>query len=209
MLIVMEIVSALIQIFVFSAFPFLFYLVKYRKVEGFFDYVGIYKSTARGIIYSLLLSILILMLTFGVLVLLNSTDVLLAPSTAAAQLKAHSDEPVLTLLLIIVVRSFLQTSFSEELFFRGFIGKRLINRLGFQIGNLLQCVIFGAVHALLFLKLGSFNLWSIILLMATSSLAGYLLGYIKEKYADGSIVPGWISHGISNAITFSIVVFLL
>ena len=41
-------------------------------------------------------------------------------------------------LIPCFIYDFLQTGFSEELFFRGFLTKRLIHKIGFKIGNLIQ-----------------------------------------------------------------------
>jgi len=49
-----------------------------------------------------------------------------------------------------LIIAWLKTSLAEEIFFRGFIGKRLIDRLGFLRGNGLQSVIFAAVHVAIF-----------------------------------------------------------
>ena len=32
---------------------------------------------------------------------------------------------------------------------------------------------------------------------------------INEKIANGSIIPGWISHGLANIIAYSVIGFLI
>jgi len=39
------------------------------------------------------------------------------------------------------IYSFIQTGLSEEIFFRGFLEKRLIRKFGFQIGNAMQSIL--------------------------------------------------------------------
>ena len=49
-------------------------------------------------------------------------------------------------LIPALIYAFLQTSLSEEIFFKGFLTKRFVNKFGFQIGNGLQSLLFGLMH---------------------------------------------------------------
>ena len=40
----------------------------------------------------------------------------------------------------------IQTGLSEEILFRGFLGKRLIAKFGFAVGNVVQGLLFGTLH---------------------------------------------------------------
>ncbi|MBK7959292.1 MAG: CPBP family intramembrane metalloprotease [Bacteroidetes bacterium] len=80
---------------------------------------------------------------------------------------------------------------------------------GFKIGNLLQAAIFGLLHLLLFWLLTSASFIPLIVITVFSTLMGWIIGYIKEKYANGSIIPGWIAHGLGNTISYAIIAFML
>ncbi|NSW89541.1 MAG: CPBP family intramembrane metalloprotease [Firmicutes bacterium] len=51
-----------------------------------------------------------------------------------------------------MIYAFLQTGFSEELFFRVFLTKRLIHKFGFQVGNIVQGLLFGLMHGIMFIS---------------------------------------------------------
>jgi uncharacterized protein len=111
-------------------------------------------------------------------------------------------------LISILFIAFIQTSLAEEIFFRGFIGKRFIEKMGFNTGNIAQSLLFGLVHALLFLPVTQ-NALVLILVMISTSISGFILGIIKEKIGNGSLIPSWIAHGIGNVMDWMIIVFYL
>ena len=80
--------------------------------------------------------------------------------------------------------------------------------MGFQAGNITQAVIFGAIHAALFFSLTSSALF-LTAIFFFPALGAYLQTWINEKLADGSIVPGWITHATSNILSYSMVTFLV
>ncbi len=93
--------------------------------------------------------------------------------------------------------------------FRGFVAKRLTYRFGFRTGNALQALVFGLLHLLLFALSIPMDLLPLALIFLFSTLAGWAVGYIKEKHARGSIVPGWVAHGLGNTIAYFVIAFVL
>jgi membrane protease YdiL (CAAX protease family) len=112
-------------------------------------------------------------------------------------------------LSILLIIALLKTSFSEEILFRGFIAKQLIHKLGFKTGNFLQATVFGVIHLVLFWLLTKTTFIPLTFILIFSSFAGWVIGYIKEKYANGSIIPGWIAHGLGNTISYFIIAFII
>jgi membrane protease YdiL (CAAX protease family) len=104
-------------------------------------------------------------------------------------------------LTILFIVALFKTSFAEELFFRGFIAKRLKSILGFQKGNLFQSIIFGLIHAVLFSFITS-NIIFLIVIFIVPSIGAFATAYVNEKIANGSILPGWISHGLANVLSY-------
>jgi membrane protease YdiL (CAAX protease family) len=86
------------------------------------------------------------------------------------------------------------TTLGEEVFFRGLFGGWLMERLGFQLGNLVQTASFVAPH--LALLIISLRFWPALL----GQLAGgWLLGWLRHR--SGSILPGWLSHTLLNTMS--------
>ncbi|GAB2583006.1 hypothetical protein GCM10027190_35110 [Spirosoma areae] len=112
----------------------------------------------------------------------------------------------ITILLLIAL---VKTSLSEEILFRGFIAKQLIVTFGFTYGNLLQSFVFGLVHLILFWLIGKASLFAMLFIFIFSGFAAWSIGYIKEKFANGSIIPGWIAHGLGNTLSYAIIAFLM
>jgi membrane protease YdiL (CAAX protease family) len=100
---------------------------------------------------------------------------------------------------IALLREGIFVALGEEIFFRGFIGGLLIRRLGFQIGNLLQSIIFLLPHLLILTV--STTLWPILI---PQFIAGWIYGLLL--YKSGSILPSWVAHSLSNA--FGAVAFM-
>lgn len=111
---------------------------------------------------------------------------------------------VVILLIVAVVK----TSLAEEIFFRGFVAKRLIAALGFVKGNFLQATIFGLVHSLLFAPVLK-NIFLLLLVFSYPFAAAYFIGYLNEKMGNGSILPGWVMHGLANVLAYAIIGFVI
>ncbi|MCL2574045.1 MAG: hypothetical protein FWE34_05770 [Defluviitaleaceae bacterium] len=72
------------------------------------------------------------------------------------------------------------TGFLKEVGFRGFLGKRLIAKFGFAIGNTAQAVVFGIGHNMLGIFLGYGAVSGIGVFLITGGF-GWLAGFITEK----------------------------
>lgn len=205
MILVNAIISALLQVLVFTAIPFFVYLIGYRRARGFFNYIGLYKPERRTMLYATLLAVAFVL---PVLLLLffspSIREVVTAPNTVIGRLRSYGFSSVTVALLAF--KALAQTSLSEEILFRGFVAKRLISWLGFTGGNLLQALLFGLVHLLLFVgQEFSFPIAAGIVLF--SGLGGWTSGYLNERVGNGSILPSWWMHGITNAITYGVLAF--
>ena len=104
-----------------------------------------------------------------------------------------------------LVYAFVKTSLSEEILFRGFILKRLASKTGFAAANCVQSALFGMPHGILFFNF--VNPVIAVSIIVFTGIVAWSMGYINEKKADGSIIPSWIIHGLSNAFASVISLF--
>lgn len=104
-------------------------------------------------------------------------------------------------IVVLVVGAVFKTAFAEELFFRGLIGKRLYAGMGFWPGNLLQALLFGAVHLPLLL-LPDAPRQTVLLMIGFVTALALISGWLNERRAGGSILPGFALHGAGNLTTY-------
>ncbi len=200
-------ISAIQQVLGFSLIPFIVYLIINKKAKGFFNYIGLKKSNRKANLLALLLCLLVV-IPFIILWFLapEFKAIMTHPKSVTGGFRAMGFS--LQTQLLVIVMALLKTSLSEEILFRGFIAKRLIAWLGFQAGNIIQAVIFGAIHTLLFLTISD-NVLFLTTIFIFPALSAYLKVYLNEKLANGSIIPGWIAHGVGNLISYTVFGFLL
>lgn len=193
-------ISAILQVILFSIIPFVWWLIFSRKENGFLKWIGLKKPVIKNNQRYLIsvLTVLIILLLPSLLVITFFVD---ESATATNQFSGRG----ISALIPALIYSFLQTGFSEELFFRGFLTKRLIHKIGYQWGNIIQGLLFGLLHGILFLSI--VGLLDTILIVLITGVAGYLLGWINEKQSNGSILSSWIIHGFVNTVASIIAMF--
>lgn len=194
-----KIISSLLQIIIFSIIPFLFWYFSARKQESFIEWIGLKKikggkKTALAIIIVTTFYLLIS------LILLNSLKNIENATTEFQGLRFAA-------LPAIFVYAIFNTSFPEEILFRGFFLKRLASKLGFIKANFIQGILFGLLHGVMFFPLVG-NLKSILIILMTGFIA-LAMGYINEKLSGGSIIPSWIIHATSNFVAGLYVAFFI
>jgi membrane protease YdiL (CAAX protease family) len=202
-----EIIGAVLQILVFSLIPFLFFVIKRRSAKGFFDFIGLKRSTKRANYLAVFACLLFaLPLLFLTMTNIEFKEIMFDPNSITGkfrQMGVSFDSAILLLLIALV-----KTSMAEEILFRGFVAKRLISLMGYGIGNVVQALIFGLIHTILFSFITT-NIYFLTVIFVVPSLGAYVSVYLNEKIANGSIIPGWISHGLANIIAYSVVGFML
>jgi CAAX protease family protein len=207
-MIIDKLIDAIVQVLVFSLIPFIVYIISKRRIKGFFKYIGLTKPLKKTIFWAIIVSIVgIINVTLLPLIFPEIKELMTMKGTIAGNLKIMGLS--YNSVIILAIFALIQTSFSEEILFRGFIAKRLIHWLGYRTGNTIQAVIFGLMHVILLLLIAEPNYPFLIFVFIFSGIVGYLLGYIKEKIGNGSIIPGWIAHGLANTISFYILAFVI
>ncbi|WP_159721606.1 CPBP family intramembrane glutamic endopeptidase [Enterococcus sp. CSURQ0835] len=183
-------VAALFQVVLFSVPPLIAWLLSQRS-ETFFQSVGLkWPLISKKLISAAALTLLIfLALGFATRHLLAGIELANSQFTNL-NFKA---------LIAILIYAFIKTALAEEIFFRGFLLKRLQQRLGFLPANLIQAVIFGGLHGLLLLTQTTSPL--ILFISLFTGTVGFVFGGLNEKLAGGSLFPSWLIHGLSNLVS--------
>ena len=183
-----KLVSSIVQIIIFAIIPFLWWIVTARKKQKFVEWIGIKKITGgkKTIISIVIISVAFLLLGAFTLYVLKDVEM------------ATSDFEGLGAVSIpaIFVYAILNTSFPEEILFRGFLLKRLSNKFGFVVANIIQSIIFGLMHGVMFISIIGI-VKAIVIIVFTTAVA-WSMGFVNEKNADGSILPSWIIHAVAN-----------
>lgn len=185
-----EIAGRAVQLLLFTLFPFIFWLLKRRKEEKFTRWIGLKKMRSdknKNLIYTITgTSFLFMLLSLSVFLILKDV------SFAQSELSGLKFSAIPSILIFSVFK----TSLSEEIFFRGFLLKQLAAWLGFSRGNLIQSLLFGLLHGVMLFNIAGLTKTLAVILF--TSLIGWIVGYIDEKKAGGSIIPGWIIHASAN-----------
>ena len=92
----------------------------------------------------------------------------------------------------ILLYAFIQTGLAEELFFRGFLAKRLCASFGFSLGNAIQATVFALLHLLLFINY--LPALSLVAITVLTGINGWIMGWLNEQAAGGSVIPTTMHH---------------
>lgn len=194
-----KIISSIVEIVLISLVPFIWWLVTAKKKEKFLKWIGIKgienENKKATWISTFVISLLFMLVSVYTLYIIKDIE------TATSEFKGLGISALLPALIYAVFN----TSLPEEIFFRGFLLKRLSNKVGYRIANILQSMIFGLLHGIMFFSLvGIFK--AIMIILFTGAVA-FAMGYVNEKKANGSILPSWFIHALSNIFASVIAMF--
>lgn len=182
-------IEAIIQIIIFTSVPFLWWLISSRKKIGFFEWMGLKRfdnsNSNKTLLWVVSVASFFLLLSILMLYLVRNVQ------TATSEFSGKGIVAIPSVLIYAV----LKTSLSEELLFRGFLLKRISNHFNFTIGNLIQSILFGLMHGVMFFKI---NFIIAIICILFTGIIAWCMGFINEKKSNGSILPSWCIHAIAN-----------
>ena len=191
-----SILSALLQVGLVLIVAGAVYFAMGRRDGSFLRFVGLYPAPLPALAAAAAVG---LVLVLAILLIPGIAELASARGTVAGDAaQIGLSTAVVPSLLIAAV---LKTSLSEEILFRGLIGKRLIARLGFQTGNFIQAVLFGLVHLLLLLVPAASTVLVLSMVLITG-ISGWINGWLNERLGGGSILPGWAAHAVANACAY-------
>ncbi len=145
-----KLVNGILELIIVSFIPFMTWLIWRRKKVGFFDWIGLkpVQTQQKGRLVQTIFGFTLLFTLFSIVVF-SWFD----PSKTATADFAGKGIGALPAILAYAI---LGTALPEEIFFRGFLLKRLQGKLGFLGANLTQSLLFGLIHALMFIQLIGF-----------------------------------------------------
>lgn len=207
-MITQEAINAATQLAASLLIAVIVYLFAGRRRGNFFVFTGLIVPPRRAIAIASLTALVLVPLTIALFHFTDLGEAGAADNTVAGKIRAlgWSGETV----GVIFITAFFKTALAEEIFFRGLIAKGLIRWLGLGVGNILQAIIFGSVHLLIFIVPGGpeFKPLTAAALFGLPALAGWIIAQINETAGKGSIFPGWIIHALGNAVAYPVLAFL-
>lgn len=208
-LLISSLVTALENLVVFSALPVLWWWVRHRREGGFFRWVGLYRPQLQSSVWVLAA----FAVGYGFFYNFDFTR-LADPETLAylessAQVSANVYAGMgAAAIPAALVESFAANGLAEEILFRGFLCRRLCARFGSMPGILMQGVLFGLMHNLLYLAAGmQVGLWYHLLVFGFTGMGALLLGWLDQRIFNGSIWPSVLLHGAGNFLSSMLVAF--
>lgn len=204
-----ESINAAVQLFIVLTVAVIVWAISGRKKAGFFHWVGLIRPTPESMGTAFLIFIGWSLVSSAVFLWPEFRNAAKADNTVAGMLKEQGFS--LEIIGVILVVAGIKTALTEEIFFRGLIAKRMINGLGFGIGNTLHAGIFGGIHLLIFAVPGGppFSLPLAAAFLLLPGVAGWLMAYANEKAGNGSLAPGWLIHALGNAVSYPLLAFVL
>lgn len=196
-LFVQELIGALVQAVGFAFIPFIVWLIVGRKKEKFPAYVGLKKPEPEKPALPAWCITIGVTLVYGVTAYLVTKYMLTDVENATTSTFAGQGAKAIPAVLAY---AFIRTGFSEELFFRGFLLKRLASKMNFTAANVIQALLFGSLHGVP-IFLATKNVLALVLLTLLPACMGFVMGWLDEKKNGGSIVPSWLLHGTVNLIS--------
>ncbi len=185
-----EAINSAVQVLLFALIPFIVWLITARKKENFFSWIGL-KGIGNDKKQSFKYALLAFVICEAVGFLVNN---IFMKEFNISQYAGKGMDYVLCAVLF----SYIQTAFSEEILFRGFIQKRLQSKLGFKTATIIQAFLFGLTHIVM--AIGQVNFAQGLVLLLYPMLPGMLFPYVNEKKANGSILLGVLIHGSLNIL---------
>ncbi len=197
-LLLSKIIVAIFQVAIFSIIPFIVWIIFYRKKTTFFTFIGLKKVEKKTMISLIKMMVISTILYIAISYTISSFLGINQLATNEFVGLGFKGLPA------AIVYAFFITALSEEILFRGFLLNVLMSKCSFKLANIIQALMFGLLHGVLFFSLVS-PFTCIIIILLTSSI-GWVMGYINMK-AKFSIFPSWLIHALCNLFISVIALF--
>ena len=208
-LIISNISTSVINLIVFSLIPFLWWFFRHRKETGFFRWLGFIRPHLWSKWWVLIVFAVVyyFFYNFDFTRLVDPDTLAYIESSSAVSANAFAGLGAAAIVPALI-ENFIANGVAEEILYRGFLCKRLCGKLGTVVGILLQAVLFGLMHYILYIISGlNVGLWYHTLTFLFTGMGALLLGWLNEKIFNGSILPSILLHGAGNFISTMLVAF--
>lgn len=198
-LILSTLITSIVQLTMFTIIPLIWWVITAKKDDDFFHWIGFRKIKRENIKLTIIMTVVtsIFFMVLSMLILKSISGV----KTTFSEFNTLGVDTIVSIIITAVIK----TALSEEIIFRGFLLKRLENKFGFKVGNIIQGIVFGLLHGVMFINLVNIPM-ALLIILYTFAIA-YTMGYINEKRANGSILPSWIIHSVANIFAGFLFVF--
>ena len=209
-LLVSSLLTMVANLIVFSAVPFVWWALRHRREVSFFRWLGFIRPRLQSPWWVLVLfaCVYYFFYSFDYTSLLPAQTMETLASSDSVSANAFAGLGAAAILPALI-QNFIANGVAEEILFRGFLCKRLCGKLGRMPGIVLQAVLFGLMHNVLFLVAGVpvGGLYH-ALMFGFTAVGALLLGLLNEKIFNGSLWPSILLHGAGNFLTSMTVAFL-
>ena len=198
---IQKLINSAVQIVLFTLIPFIWWFITARKETGFFKWIGLksIKGAKENKTVLWILGILVCFIGLSAYMLYSMRGIKMATSEFSG--KGAAAIPA------VLIYAILNTSLPEEILFRGFLLKRISGKFGFHAGNIIQALIFGIMHGVMFFSYTGIVKAAVIILF--TGVIGWFMGFVNEKKADGSLIPGWCIHAAANIFSGLCAAFMI
>ena len=208
-LVISSITTTIVNLIVFSLLPIIWWFFRHRKETGFFRWIGFFKPQLKSKWWVLLIFAILyyFFYNFDFTQFVSPETLEYIENSASVSANVFAGIGVAAILPAFI-ENFIANGVAEEILYRGFLCKRLISKIGLVKGIILQAVLFGLMHNILYILAGlNVGLWYHILTFIFTGMGALLLGWLNEKIFNGSIIPGILLHGAGNFIASLLVAF--
>ena len=204
-----SITTTIVNLIVFSLLPIIWWFFRHRKEEGFFRWIGLFKPQLKSKWWVLLIFAILyyFFYNFDFTQFVSSETLEYIENSASVSTNVFAGIGVAAILPAFS-ENFIANGVAEEILYRVFLCKRLISKIGPVKGIILQAVLFGLMHNILYILAGlDVGLWYHTLTFIFTGMGALLLGWLNEKIFNGSIIPSVLLHGAGNFIASMLVAF--
>ena len=208
-LVISSITTTIVNLIVFSLLPIIWWFFRHRKEEGFFRWIDFFKPQLKSKWWVLLIFAILyyFFYNFDFTQFVSPETLEYIENSASVSANVFAGIGVAAILPAFI-ENFIANGVAEEILYRGFLCKRLISKIGLVKGIILQAVLFGLMHNILYILAGlDVGLWYHILTFIFTGMGALLLRWLNEKIFNGSIIPGILLHGAGNFIASLLVAF--
>lgn len=208
-LIVSSIVTAIVNLIVFSFIPLIWWFITHRKETHFFKWLGFYipKLKSKWWVLAIFAVLYYFFYNFDFTQLVDNETLEYIQSSSAISANVFTSIGA-SAIIPAFIQNFIANGVSEEILYRGFLCKRLCSKFGTMQGIIIQAVLFGLMHNILYIVAGlNVGICYHTLTFVFTGMGALLLGVLNEKIYNGSIIPSIILHGAGNFIATMILAF--